>query len=327
MSLFNAYVMMDWSGSDRRRSGRQDCIWIAHESAEATEPITVSPASRTEAQQIIRAVLQSVVTANKGRVLLCADFGYGYPAGFASLVSHSRSAELPPWRVVWRYLREHIRDDIGTKPGQQPNNRSNRFEVANEINVESSSFASRGPFWCLFKPGNHVCVPQNKPSQPFVFHNTSIAPLRITDKRAKSDTPFRLFGTGSVGSQVLTGIPRLENLRFDTVRSLLRGLAFRNRMGSIDWNVARSRNSNPSCRNLSERSSDARGHDQGSRPGVRDVALGARSRRNEFTHQGIRKASRHSKRINGGSDYPKRRGLDIRLLIQFWMVIQIPKVI
>ena len=215
MPLFHAYVMMDWSGSDRPRSGKQDCIWIAHESAEASEPITVSPASRTEAEQIIHAVLQSVVTANKGCVLLCADFGYGYPAGFASLVSHSRSAELPPWRVVWRYLREHIRDDIGTKPGQQPNNRSNRFEVANEINAGSSSSASRGPFWCLFKPGNHVCVPQNKPSQPFVFHNTSIAPLRITDKRAKSDTPFRLFGTGSVGSQVLTGIPRLENLRFD----------------------------------------------------------------------------------------------------------------
>jgi precorrin-8X/cobalt-precorrin-8 methylmutase len=215
MPLFHAYVMMDWSGSDRPRSGKQDCIWIAHESAEASEPITVSPASRTEAEQIIHAVLQSVVTANKGCVLLCADFGYGYPAGFASLVSHTRSAELPPWRVVWRYLREHIRDDIGTKPGQQPNNRSNRFEVANEINAGSSSSASRGPFWCLFKPGNHVCVPQNKPSQPFVFRNTSIASLRITDKRAKSDTPFRLFGTGSVGSQVLTGIPRLESLRFD----------------------------------------------------------------------------------------------------------------
>src|SRR5262249_9797967 len=27
--------------------------------------------------------------------------------------------------------------------------------------------------------------------------------------------PFRLFGTGSVGSQVLTGIPRLESIRSD----------------------------------------------------------------------------------------------------------------
>jgi len=112
-------------------------------------------------------------------------------------------------------LRKHIQDDIGTKPGQQPNNRSNRFEVANQINAALSSPASRGPFWCLFKPGSHICIPQNKPRQPFVSRSVSIAALRITDRRAKSDTPFRLFGTGSVGSQVLTGIPRLENLRFD----------------------------------------------------------------------------------------------------------------
>jgi len=215
MRLFDAYIMVDWSGSDRRRSGRQDCIWIAHGSAEAAGPVTVSPPSRTEAERIIGTELQSVLTRNKGRVLLCADFGYGYPAGFASLVPNSRSAELPPWRVVWRYLREHIQDDIGTKPGQQPNNRSNRFEVANEINAALSSPASQGPFWCLFKPGNHICVPQKKPRQPFVARSISIAPLRITDRRAKSDTPFRLFGTGSVGSQVLTGIPRLETLRFD----------------------------------------------------------------------------------------------------------------
>jgi precorrin-8X/cobalt-precorrin-8 methylmutase len=215
MPLFNAYVMVDWSGSDRRRSGRQDCIWIAHGSAEDAAPITVSPPSRTEAEQIIRRELQSVGRRNKGRVLLCADFGYGYPAGFASVLAKSYSAELPPWRIVWQYLHKHIQDDIGTKPGQQPNNHNNRFEVANEINAQVSSPASRGPFWCLFKPGNHGCVPQNKPRQPFVARSISIAPLRITDRRAKSDTPFRLFGTGSVGSQVLTGIPRLENLRFD----------------------------------------------------------------------------------------------------------------
>ena len=214
MPLFNMYVMVDWSGSDRRRGGRPDCIWIAHGSAEAAAPITVSPASRTEAERIIHAEIQSVVTRNKGRVLLCADFGYGYPTGFASLLPHSCFAELPAWRIVWQYLRKHIQDDIGTKPGQQPNNHSNRFAVANEINAQVSSPTSRGPFWCLFKPGKNTCVPQNKPRQPFVSRSTSIAALRITDRRAKSDTPFRLFGTGSVGSQVLTGIPRLENLRF-----------------------------------------------------------------------------------------------------------------
>jgi len=184
MPLFNMYVMVDWSGSDRRRGGRPDCIWIAHGSAEAAAPITVSPASRTEAERIIHAEIQSVVTRNKGRALLCADFGYGYPTGFASLLPHSCFAELPAWRIVWQYLRKHIQDDIGTKPGQQPNNHSNRFAVANEINAQVSSPASRGPFWCLFKPGKNTCVPQNKPRQPFVSQSIAIAALEsLTEER------------------------------------------------------------------------------------------------------------------------------------------------
>jgi precorrin-8X/cobalt-precorrin-8 methylmutase len=216
MPLFDAYVMVDWSGSDRRRAGIQDCIWIAHGRSTATAPITVSPPSRTEAEQIIRAQLQPIVAARKGRVLLCADFGYGYPAGFASLLPTSSSSELPPWRIVWHYLGRHVQDDLGTKPGQRPTNRSNRFEIASTINASVSSSASHGPFWCLFKAGGYACVPQKKPLQPFVCASGTIASLRITDRRAKSDTPFRLFGTGSVGSQVLTGIPRLESIRFDS---------------------------------------------------------------------------------------------------------------
>lgn len=215
MPLFDAYIMVDWSGSDRRRAGRRDCIWIAHGPARAAKPTTVSPPSRTEAEQIIRAELQSIVAANNRRVLICADFGYGYPAGFASLLAKSFSGELPPWRIVWQYLRRHVQDDLGTKSGQQPTNRSNRFEVASAINAEVSSLTSYGPFWCLFKPGGYACVPQKRPPQPFVHATGPVAALRITDRRAKSDTPFRLFGTGSVGSQVLTGIPRLESIRFD----------------------------------------------------------------------------------------------------------------
>ena len=215
MPLFDAYVMVDWSGSDRRRAGRQDCIWIAHGPATAATPATVSPPSRTEAEHIIRAQLQPIIAAKKGRVLLCADFGYGYPAGFASLLSNSASAAVPPWRVVWQYLIKYVHDDLGTKPGRQSTNRSNRFEVASAINAAVSNPASPGPFWCLFKPGGYACVPQKRPPQPFGCAAGNIGPLGITDRRAKSDTPFRLFGTGSVGSQVLTGIPRLESIRFD----------------------------------------------------------------------------------------------------------------
>jgi precorrin-8X/cobalt-precorrin-8 methylmutase len=214
MPLFDAYVMIDWSGSDRRRAGRADCIWIALGLATSAEPSIVSPPSRTEAEHIIRAQLESIVATNKRRVLHCADFGYGYPAGFSSLLTKSDCGELPPWRVVWQYLSRHVQDDLGTKPGQKPTNRSNRFEVASAINVSISGPGSPGPFWCLFKSGGYVCIPQRKPTQPFVCGNGFVAPLRITDRRAKSDSPFRLFGTGSVGSQVLTGIPRLQSIRF-----------------------------------------------------------------------------------------------------------------
>src|SRR6266540_449241 len=204
MPLFDCYVMVDWSGGDRRRAGKQDCIWIAHWPATTAAPITLSPPSRTEAEHIIRSQLQPVVAAKNGRVLLCADFGYGYPAGFASLLPKSVSDKLPPWRIVWQYLREYVQDDLGTKPCRQPTNRSNRFEVANAINAAVSSPACPGPFWCLFKSGGYACIPQKKPPQPFVCASGTIASLRITDRRAKSDTLFRLFG-----------IPRLESIRFD----------------------------------------------------------------------------------------------------------------
>src|SRR5262245_628973 len=215
MPLFDAYIMVDWSGSNRRRAGKQDCIWIAYGPSTGDAPTTVSPSSRTEAEQLIHAQLKSLIATNKPRVLLCADFGYGYPAGFASLLTKSDSDELPPWRVVWQYLSSHLRDDLGTKPGKKPTNRSNRLEIASAINAAVSGPASPGPFWCLSKAGDYACIPQTRPAQPFICTTGTIAPLRITDTKAESDSPFRLFGTGSVGSQVLTGIPRLQSIRFD----------------------------------------------------------------------------------------------------------------
>jgi hypothetical protein len=206
--------MVDWSAGDRRRGGKQDCIWIAHGSPASCEPNTLSPYSRTEAERILRSLIQSSIDAGNGRILVCADFGYGYPAGFASLLADSLAGELPPWRIVWEYLSANINDDIGTKPGRQPSNRSNRFEVANAINALRLNSASSGPFWCVPKAGRYAAIPQRRPIQPLACRDGSIASLRITDIRAKSDTPFRIFGTGSVGSQVLTGIPRLCRIRF-----------------------------------------------------------------------------------------------------------------
>jgi hypothetical protein len=114
MSLFDAYVMVDWSGGNSRRARKQDCIWIAYGPTNAGSPTTVSPPSRTEAEHIIHSLLQLVLETNNCRILLCADFGYGYPAGFTSLLQPVASGS-PPWRIAWQYLAKHVKDDLGNQ--------------------------------------------------------------------------------------------------------------------------------------------------------------------------------------------------------------------
>jgi precorrin-8X/cobalt-precorrin-8 methylmutase len=219
VALFDAYVMVDWSGGDGRRGGGRDCIWIACGHRTAREAATASPRSRTEAERAIRSALLPFTRPGAGRVLVGADFAYGYPAGFASLLPGAGASSLPPWRSVWRYLRDHLKDDLGARPGRAPTNRSNRFDVASAINAAASTGGPAGPFWCLPRAGSRPCIPQRRPRQPYPLARGGLPPLRITDGRAGSDTPFRLFGTGSVGSQALTGIPRLARLRDDPLLS------------------------------------------------------------------------------------------------------------
>ena len=218
MPLFDFYIMVDWSGGARRRGGRSDTIWIAHGSIIDDAPLTVSPFSRTEAVGLVHLLLARQIEA-KRRVLLCFDFAYGYPVDFAAAlqaVTGNSERDLP-WLLTWRYLSEHIKDDEGTAPSAKPNNRSNRFEVANQINALLSADAKEaGPFWCASPEAAYRYIPQTRPSEPFqTAQGYAVKGLRLTDKRARSGSPFRLFGTASVGSQSLTGIARLHQLRSD----------------------------------------------------------------------------------------------------------------
>jgi precorrin-8X/cobalt-precorrin-8 methylmutase len=214
MPFFDAYIMTDWSGGSRRRKNRQDAIWIAHGEIEDDSPQTESPSSRTEAIELIRALLHEWLTS-RSRVLVCFDFAYGYPVDFAAALESATGKSDLPWRLVWQYLNEAVKDDMGTLPNRRPSNRSNRFEVANLINSAlSSSREAAGPFWCSATEAAYLHIPQRRPDQPFASaQGYLIKPLRLTDKRAKSGTPFRLFGTASVGGQSITGIPRLYKLR------------------------------------------------------------------------------------------------------------------
>ena len=217
MPLFDFYIMVDWSGGARRRGGRSDTIWIAQGSTSADAPVTNSPFSRTEAVRLIHTLLTQQIEA-KRHVLVCFDFAYGYPVDFAAALQAAtgKSDRDLPWLLVWQYLSEHIKDDKGTAPGVKPNNRSNRFEIANQINAFlSSDPKAAGPFWCPSSEAYRY-IPQTRPPEPFqTAQGYAVKGLRLTDKRARSGSPFRLFGTASVGSQSLTGIARLHQLRND----------------------------------------------------------------------------------------------------------------
>jgi hypothetical protein len=172
----------------------------------------------------------------------------------AALESATGKSDLH-WRLVWEYLSETVKDDIGTVPDHQPSNRSNRFEVADLINSSlSTSREAAGPFWCSAAEAAYQHIPQRQPEQPFVSaQGYLVRPLRLTDKRAKSGTPFRLFGTASVGGQSITGIPRLYQLRNEpklarrsTVWSVRDGLGYQGFLASQP-------HFNRSRRNLSER--------------------------------------------------------------------------
>jgi hypothetical protein len=216
MPLFDFYIMVDWSGGATRRGGR-DTIWIAHGSRTLDVPLTCNPYSRTEAVCLIRSLLVEEVRS-KRRVVLCFDFAYGYPRDFASALQAATGkpdGDLP-WMMLWQYLSKHIKDDEGTAPNAKPSNRSNRFEVASGTNaLLSVDGEAAGPFWCASPKGAYLLIPQSSPELFQTKQGFVVNGRRLTDERARSGSPFRLFGNGCVGSQSLTGIARLHQLRND----------------------------------------------------------------------------------------------------------------
>lgn len=220
MAIFDFYIMVDWSGGNSRTANRRNCIWIAQGAGNEEHPATESPRSRTEAiDRVIHLTCQFLEPNPQGRVLACFDFAFAYPRGFAQHLP----AELPNdtlWTRVWDYLTENVQDDVGTETGRKPTNCSNRFDVANQLNELLANDAHPGPFWCADPnwirhkqvAAQPIFLPQKQPQNFTSTAGVAIPRFRLTDDQVQSDYPFRLFGNGSVGSQMITGIPRLQQL-------------------------------------------------------------------------------------------------------------------
>ena len=184
---FDRIAILDWSAANQPRQGR-DSIWLGLNDAPA-----INPPTRTKAEALLNALVASSLARGQ-RLLIGADFAFGYPQGFARALTGKPGA-----LAVWDWLCAHLQDDA--------QNRSNRFQVAARMNA---CLPGLGPFW--FNP-TRLPLPE-LPHKGRLRHGHGLAEHRRADATASgAQSPWKLGGVGAVGSQSLTGLPVLNRLR------------------------------------------------------------------------------------------------------------------
>jgi len=206
MTLFDAYLVADWSASSTPKTG-PDSVWFAlgvRRDGRFAVEVLVNPPTRARATECVAARL-AVLQAERLRVFVGFDFAYGYPAGLVEALTGEVHGAA--WHTMWIQLAATIHDD--------PSNGNNRFKVASELNAMVS--ASPGPFWGC--PPSKMTATLRSTSCGFPYRvrdGVSLERLRITEERLpRVQEAWKLSGAGSVGSQSLMGIPRVLSLRDD----------------------------------------------------------------------------------------------------------------
>ena len=149
--------------------------------------------TRAAAEAALTAVLDAEKLAGR-RVLAGFDFPFGYPQGFAERLTGHRTAN-----AVWNWLEAHL--EVG------PDNRNNRFELAAGINAR---FGGAGPFWGRPAGLDLPALPARKLVD---YAGMGLAERRLIETLVPRAQPvWKLYTTGSVGSQALTGLPMIARL-------------------------------------------------------------------------------------------------------------------
>eukprot|EP00850_Spirogloea_muscicola_P006583 SM000031S11592 [mRNA] locus=s31:515519:529177:- [translate_table: standard] len=172
-----------------------------------------------------------------------AHTDHGRDGGMTSTSVGDDRGHCPPWRAVWDYFSEEVVDGEG--------NENNRFEVAARTNklVRATYFARLSMYWNVRGRRPHKCCksyavsywaggqdnegdelscstfpfwgcPSTKSSQYLSSRklcqydpDRGLPELRLTESLFSASPTWKLYTTGSVGSQTLLGIPRLRALR------------------------------------------------------------------------------------------------------------------
>jgi molybdopterin-guanine dinucleotide biosynthesis adapter protein len=191
--LFDTVIIVDWSAANVPSPTKPsaDAIWIGV--MRDGVPEATYHRTRTLAEAAITQLLDTEVAAGR-RVLLGCDFPMGFPAGFAGRLTGFRDAS-----AVWEWLAGQITDAA--------DNRNNRFDVAAAINAR---MGGGGPFWG--RPAG-LDLPALPPTKAVDYALLALPERRAVEMKVPKAQPvWKLFTTGSVGSQTLMGLPMIHRL-------------------------------------------------------------------------------------------------------------------
>jgi 3(or 17)beta-hydroxysteroid dehydrogenase len=205
MPLFDAYLIVDWSSNSSPKRGA-DSIWFGWTRRRDGSAETRNPSTRAEASRMVLDLLRRWA-ADGDRIFVGFDFAYGYPRGLAEALG--LTGPEPPWRRIWKELASRIQET--------GNNANNRFQVAADLNA----LMGANVFWGC--PAGQACETLSMTSASFPVEarpGLHLSRLRHTDdvlrRRGKTGIQevWKIAYPGSVGGQILTGIPILEKIRF-----------------------------------------------------------------------------------------------------------------
>ncbi len=192
MGMFDRVIIVDWSAASKPSPRRPsaDAIWIADHSLTAQTCHYLR--TRASAETYLTCAILAAQRAGQ-RLLIGCDFPFGYPAGFARALTGQATA-----RAVWAYLAHGVTD--------KDDNANNRFAVASAINARFGN----GPFWgCPAGAQN----PHLSPRKHVDYTALPFAERRMIERAIPAAQPvWKLFTTGSVGSQSLMGLPMIHRL-------------------------------------------------------------------------------------------------------------------
>lgn len=209
--LFDVYIAVDWSSANSRSPARptRNAVWVGEKIAPGVTDTTVVGETyhRTRQACLVHVRDRLLHHASNGRrVFLGFDFAYGYPAGYAAALK--LTSDSSPWRQIWKELAHLISDG--------EDNVNNRFEVAAELNARCGG-PTPGPLWGCPAGKEGPTLRSTSPGYTYMVEfGLTLERLRSVERRQSgAQETWKLFYTGSVGGQILVGIPAVCELRDD----------------------------------------------------------------------------------------------------------------